>query len=177
MSKGKFIVIEGIDGCGKGTQVKKIVSHLRSRGTKVKTLSYPDRKGPIGALIDQYLYRQHDFSKEVQFLLYFSDFLKDKEKISKWLEEGNTIISDRYFSSTLAYQCLGGLPLDKGVEMWGLFDLPQPDVIVYLGISAETSRERKFGQKKGKLDRHEADSQFQNDLAKFYKHLIHSLLT
>ena len=76
MSKGKFIIIEGIDGCGKGTQTKKLVSYFRKQKKEVKSLSYPDRNGPIGALIDQYLHKKYNFSKEVQFLLYFSAFLK-----------------------------------------------------------------------------------------------------
>lgn len=170
MSKGKFIVIEGIDGCGKGTQVKKLVSHLRKQKVRVKTLSYPDRQGPIGSLIDQYLHREYNFSKEVQFSLYFSDFLKDKERIRKWLREGRTIIADRYFLSTLAYQSIGGFPIKRGLETAKLFDLPKPDMIVFLDINPETSLSRKFGQK-GMLDRHEADANFQKNLARVYRQL------
>lgn len=171
LSRGKFIVLEGIDGCGKGTQVKKLAAHLKGQKTQVKTLSYPDSEGPIGELIYKWLNRKYDFSKEVQSLLYFSDFLKDKEKINKWLKEGKTIISDRYFSSTIVYQCLGGFPLKKSLHVSKLFDLPKPDLIIYIDISSDTSIKRKFGQK-GELDRHEADAKFQSDLAKSYKKLI-----
>jgi len=170
MSKGKFIVIEGIDGCGKGTQVKKIASHLRKQNAKVKTFSYPDRNGPIGSLIDQYLHRKYNFSKEVQFLLYFSDFLKDKEAIKKWLQGGGVIVADRYFLSTLAYQSIGGFPVKRGLEAAKLFELPKPDMIIYLDINPETSLSRKFGQK-GALDRHEADAKFQRNLARVYRQL------
>ena len=170
MSKGKFIVIEGIDGSGKGTQVNRIVAHLRKRKVPVKTFSYPDRQGPIGSLIDQYLHRKYNFSKEVQFLLYFSDFLKDKEVIKKWLRQGKTIIADRYFLSTLCYQSIGGFPIKRGLEVARLFELPKPDMIIYLDIDPETSLERKFGQK-GMLDRHEEDIKFQKNLVRVYREL------
>ena len=170
MSKGKFIVLEGIDGCGKGTQAKNLVAHLRKQKAKVKTLSYPDRSGPIGSLIDQYLHRKYNFSKEVQFLLYFSDFLKDKDKIKKWRKEGKAIVADRYFTSTLAYQSIGGFSVARGLEVAALFDLPRPDLIIYLDIKPETSLARKFGQK-GMLDRHEADAKFQKNLVRVYRQL------
>ena len=170
MSKGKFIIIEGIDGCGKGTQTKKLVSYFRKQKKEEKSLSYPDRNGPIGALIDQYLHRKYNFSKEVQFLLYFSDFLKDKEAIKKWLSEGKIIVADRYFLSTLAYQSIGGFPVGRGLEAAKLFELPKPDVIIYLDINSTTSLERKFGQK-GMLDRHEADAKFQKNLTRVYGEL------
>lgn len=165
-------MFEGIDGCGGETQSKKLVQYLRKKGKAAQLLAYPDYKGPIGKLIHAYLYKRHDFSKEVQLLLYFADFLKDKDKIQKWLQEGKTIVSDRYFSSTVAYQCFNGFPVEKALQVSKLFNLPVPDVIFYLDITVETSIERKMKEKRGKLDRHEADKKFLSDLTKFYKQLI-----
>ena len=170
--RGTFIVLEGIDGCGGETQSKKLVQYLRKKGKAVQLLSYPDYKGPIGKLIHEYLYKRHDFSKEVQLLLYFADFLKDNEKIQRWLAEGKTIISDRYFSSTIAYQCSSGFAVEKALQMSKLFDLPVPDLILYLDITPETSIKRKMKEKRGKLDRHEADKEFLSKLGKLYKQLI-----
>lgn len=170
-SRGKFIVIEGIDGCGGETQSKKLAKYLREKKTPVKLLSYPDYQGPIGKVINQYLYKKYNFSKEVQFLLYFSDFLKDKDKINKWLNEGSTIIADRYFSSTIAYQCLNGVSVDVALSASKLFDLPRPNFIFFLNISPETSMARKKKEKGNKLDRHEADKKFLTALAEFYKQL------
>ena len=169
---GKFIVFEGIDGCGGETQSKKLVQYLKKRGKPAQLLSYPDYKGPVGKLIREYLYKRYNFSKEVQLLLYFADFLKDKDKIQKWLQEGKTIVSDRYFSSTLAYQCLNGFPVENALQVSKLFELPVPDVIMYLDITPETSIKRKIKEKNGKLDRHEADKKFLTDLVKFYKQLV-----
>lgn len=170
-SKGRFIVIEGIDGCGGETQSKKLVKHLREKKIPVKFLTYPDYKGPIGHIINEYLYKKYNFSTEVQFMLYFSDFLKDKDKIQKWLKEGNTIIADRYFSSTLAYQCASGFLLDTALQVSTLFHLPRPDLIIFLNISAETSMARKKKEKEDKLDRHEENKKFLTELAECYKNL------
>jgi hypothetical protein len=50
-----FIDFEGIDGCGKGTQVERAVGYLRQAFSKATSLKYPDRTTPIGKLIDAYL--------------------------------------------------------------------------------------------------------------------------
>lgn len=170
-NKGRFIVIEGIDGCGGETQSKKLAKFLRANKVSMRTLSYPDYKGPIGQIINKYLHKKYNFSKEVQFLLYFSDFLKDKDKINKWLNEGATIIADRYFSSTIAYQCLNGVSVDAALNMSKLFDLPRPDLIIFLNISPETSMRRKKKEKGSKLDRNEENKKFLTQLAQFYKQL------
>lgn len=169
--RGKFIVLEGIDGCGKTTEIRRLNDYLSSQGLEVQNLDYPDRQGPIGKLINSYLYRKYDFSKEVQFLLYFADFVKDKEKIRAWLNEGKVVLSDRYFSSTLAYQCSDGFSLDNAVKMSEFFELAKPDLIIYLSISSKTSLARKSKEKGENLDRHEEDVKFLNRLHDMYENL------
>jgi dTMP kinase len=169
--KGKFIVFEGIDGAGGETQSKLLFNYFKKQKKPVKKLSYPDYRGPIGKLIHQFLHKKYNFSPEVQFLLYFTDFLKDKEKIEKWKRENKIIISDRYFTSTLAYQGQKGFSIEKALKIFKIFDLPKPDLIIYLKISAETSIQRKFKEKRS-LDRHEADKKFLEKLSKFYEKLI-----
>jgi len=170
--KGNFIVLEGIDGCGGETQLSKLIEHFKNERVPAEKLTYPDYTGPIGKLIHEYLYKQYDFSKEVQFLLYFGDFLKDSEKIQGWLNMGKTIVSDRYFTSTLAYQCLNGFPLEKALQVSELFNLVRPSLIIYLDITAETSMKRKAQEKGGDLDRNESDRQFLSDLVHSYTQLI-----
>jgi dTMP kinase len=168
---GKFIVIEGIDGAGGETQTKLLFNYLKKKRKPVEKLSYPDYQGPIGKLIHQFLHRKYDFSPEVQFLLYSTDFLKDKEKIKMWLERGKFIIADRYFTTTLAYQGLKGFQLKEALKFAEIFALPKPNLIVYLKISPETSIKRKLKEKKN-LDRHEANKKFLSKLTNFYKELI-----
>jgi dTMP kinase len=168
---GKFIVIEGIDGAGGETQSKLLIDFFRKQKKSVEKLSYPDYKGPIGKLIHQFLHKKYNFTPEVQFLLYFTDFIKDKEKIKKWQRKGKIIIADRYFTSTLAYQCQKGFPLNTALKIAKLFKLPKPDLIIYLKISPQTSIQRKFKEKKN-LDRHEANKRFLAKLIRSYEKLI-----
>jgi dTMP kinase len=169
--KGKFIVFEGIDGAGGETQSILLFNYIKRQKIPVERLSYPDYRGPIGKLIHQFLHKKYDFPPEVQFLLYFTDFLKDKEKIENWRKENKIIISDRYFTSTLAYQGQKGFSIEKALKISKIFDLPKPDLIIYLKISPETSIKRKFREKKN-LDRHEADKKFLEKISKFYDKLI-----
>jgi dTMP kinase len=168
---GKFIVLEGLDGSGGETQINLLFNHLKSLDIDVEKLSYPDYNGPIGKLIADFLHKKYNFSPLNQFLLYLSDFLKDKQKINDWLSQGKIIISDRYFTSTIAYQVQLGFPLEKALAAAKLFKLPKPDLIIYSKISPETSVDRKLGDG-GKLDRYESDKQFLTKLSQTYENLI-----
>ena len=169
--KGKFIVFEGIDGAGGGTQSRLLYNFLKKAKIPVEKLIYPDYQGPVGKLIHQFLHKKYEFSPESQFLLYFLDFLKDREKIKKWQKERKTIISDRYFTSTLAYQCQKGIPLKVALKIAQIFQLPKPDLIIFLKVSLAASIKRKFKEKKN-LDRHESDKKFLEKINKFYEKLI-----
>ncbi|MBZ9578611.1 dTMP kinase [Patescibacteria group bacterium] len=168
---GKLIVFEGIEGAGGETQSELLFDFFKEQGKLVKKLSFPDNRGPIGELIHQFLHRKYDFSPRVQFLLYFSDFLKDKEKIERWQKEGEIIVSDRYFASTLAYQCAQKFSLSEALNIAEIFELPKPDLILYLKISPETGIQRKL-KEKNNLDRHESNKQFIEKVANFYEKLI-----
>lgn len=160
-TKGKFIIIEGIDGCGKGTQTK-LLSDFLSQKYEVLKKHYPDYGTPIGDLIDEWLHKKHEFSPDVQALMYFSDFMKDKELVEKYRESGKMVIGDRYFTTTIVYQAFKGVSLEKLLELARLFNLPKPDICIYLRISGETSLARKTKEKAGNLDRHEEDKKFQD---------------
>lgn len=170
-NKGKFIVFDGLDGCGKTTQIDLLIEYFRDKGRQVESIHYPDYKSGIGELIHQFLYKKYDFSPETQFLLYFADFIKDKEKIKQWLEQGKIVIADRYFTTTIAYQCLKGFSLDKALEIAQLFDLLKPDTVVYIDIAAKIALERKF-KEKGELDRHEGDIKFLSEIRSVFQKLV-----
>lgn len=168
---GKFIVFEGLDGAGTESQTALWLDYLRQQKKPAERIRYPDYEGPIGRLIHEYLHQKYDFSVEVQFLLYFTDFVKDVEKINEWLREGKTVIADRYFTSTIAYQGLRGFSEEKALKLAEFFNLPNPDLIVYLKVSSEVSIKRKF-KEKGSLDRNEKDKEFLVKLSGFYENLI-----
>lgn len=169
--KGKIIVIEGIDGAGIETQGKLLLDYLEKQEIAVERLYYPSYIQPIGKLIHEYLHKKYDFPVDVQFLLYFADFIKDKEKIQKWLKEGKIVLCDRYFTSTLAYQVLRGFSLEKALRVAKIFELPMPDLAVYLKVSVETSIKRKL-KEKNSLDRNEANKEFLIKVGRSYNKLI-----
>ncbi len=159
INKGKFIVIEGIDGCGKGTQTKLLSDFLSQKGHDVVLKKYPEYGKPIGDLINNWLYsKDYDFNVEAQTLLYFADFIKDKEYLENNLKNGKIVLSDRYFTSTIVYQKIKGMPISKLETLSQMFGLVKPDLVIYIKISPETSFERKSSQKD--LDRHEGDKKF-----------------
>jgi dTMP kinase len=166
---GKFIVFEGLDGAGTESLSKAFLSYFKKKG--VRRIHYPDYSESIGKTIHQYLHREYDLPVEVQFFLYFFDFVKDIERIEQWLKEGKIVIADRYFTSTLAYQGLRGFPQKVALDLARFFKLPKPDLIIYLEVSPETSTKRKL-REKGSLDRNEVNRKFLSRLAKFYKGLI-----
>jgi dTMP kinase len=156
---GKFIVIEGIDGCGKGTQTKLLSDFLSQKGYSIVLRKYPEYGKPIGDLISNWLHsKDYDFNVEAQTLLYFADFIKDKEYLENNLKDGKIILSDRYFTSTIVYQKIKGMPISKLETLSQMFGLVKPDLVIYIKISPETSFERKSSQKD--LDRHEGDKKF-----------------
>jgi dTMP kinase len=171
--EGKFIVIEGIEGCGKGTQTKILSDFLNKKGINVITKKYPEYGFPIGELINNWLYsKEYDFNPEAQTLLYFADFIKDKEVLENYLKNGKVIVSDRYFTTTIIYQKIKGFPLEKMLQLANIFDLRKPDLTIYIKISPETSFERKMKQKGIKdMDRHEKDKKFLYSLYENYEEM------
>ncbi len=170
--KGKLIILEGLDGAGIETQTKLLIKYLNDNGISSERIEYPDYDRAIGKLIQDYLYNKYDFDPDTQVMLYIADMVKDKTKIQKWLSEGKVVVSQRYATSTMAYQGLKGFSVEKIVKLAELFDLPKPDLIIYLKISAETSMIRKSEEKENGLDRHESDKKLLEDLYGSYKNLM-----
>lgn len=167
---GKLIVFEGIDGAGTESLSKAFLDYFKKQKKPVEIIRYPDSQGPIGKLIHQYLHEKYEFSPEVQFLIYFTDFVKDIKKIDDWLKKGKIVLADRYFTSALAYQGLRGFLRKDALRLAEIFKLTEPDLIIYLKVSPETSMRRKFKEKKS-LDRNEADKKFLGQLTEFYESL------
>jgi len=167
-TKGKFIVLEGIEGCGKGTQTK-FLSDFLSQKYEVVTKKYPEYGSPIGELISEWLHKKFELNVETQALLYFADFMKDAEAMENNLESGKMVVADRYFTTTIVYQYVNGFPLKKLLDLSNLFNLRKPDLTIYIKISPEESFRRKMKQKGlANMDRHEEDKKFLNSLYDAY---------
>jgi dTMP kinase len=170
---GKLIVLEGIDGAGKSTLTKALTEYLKKTGRKVRTLIYPDRSYIYGKIIDDFLHSKINLSVEEQFLLYLTDMVKDKIKISNAIADGEIVILDRYFFSTIAYQCSNGLDYERSKNFVELLSLNRSFGVFYIDIPIELSLQRKQKQKSlTGVDRFEANKSLLQSVKVFYERLF-----
>ena len=171
--RGKLIVIEGLDGSGKGTQAKLLYETLLGQGQKVRKVSFPDYDSNSSALIKMYLAGEFGTDpKAVNAYAASSFFAVDrfasfKKNWGKFYEEGGIVISDRYTTSNAVHQC-SKLPEAQWDEylQW-LFDfeyrlmgIPAPDKVIYLQVDPAVSQKLMSGRYQGdesKKDIHEKD--------------------
>src|ERR1017187_8651564 len=152
MRKNPFIAFEGIDGSGKSTQVKLLAYKLEKAGHKVHLTCEPTGS-PIGSLIRDIF--KHKFEADHRTIagLFIADrldhILNKTDGILKKLEEGNTVITDRYYFSSYAYQGTH-MSLDWVIEANSLSaELLRPDLNIFIDISPEISMKRLHDRKNG----------------------------
>ncbi|NCN39090.1 MAG: dTMP kinase [Candidatus Aenigmarchaeota archaeon CG_4_10_14_0_8_um_filter_37_24] len=162
----KFIVIEGLDGCGGETQTKLLKEYLAKNNISHKAFRSPDYSTDIGKAIKSYLDGKLSLDPESAFTLFASDTLLTSKKIQK--TKTNIVIMDRYITSTIAYQSARGLDFKKGIAFAKLMDYVKPDAIIYIDIKPETSMKRKQ-KEKGKLDYHESNLSYLEEVRRFYE--------
>ena len=147
--KGKFIVIEGIDGCGKTTQINEISKWLPNSGLLKKESTVITTREPGGSLLGKKLRRlildnnvNNKPSSLAELLLYSADRAEHVSKIiSPALKNNNWVISDRFSDSTMAYQGYGrniNLEIIKNIESI-VCQGEYPDITFFLEISPEES--------------------------------------
>ncbi|MDD5606597.1 MAG: dTMP kinase [Candidatus Pacebacteria bacterium] len=172
MTKGKFIVLEGIDGSGKATQTKLLIKYFKKKGLKVQKIDFPQHGTKSAAMVDEYLkgkYGKIDAYKASVF--YAIDRYDASFKIRKWLKQGNIVVADRYISSNAGHQ---GGKLDKQERKkyfkwlynleYNIFEIPKPDLTIILKSSPQISfkmsaqaKDRKKVYLGKKKDLHEKD--------------------
>ena len=170
MKKGKFIVIEGIDGCGGQTQTNLLKKYFGENNTLF--LSFPGYKTQLGQIIDDFLHKRTNYEeKDVEILIYYADILQFKPMILKALSEDKNVICDRYFTSTITFQSLNDKRnIEDILKLNEMFELPVPDNCFLLDITAEESQKRKSNEKQGfeNLDRNESNLDFLNNVRNQY---------
>ena len=168
--RGVLVSIEGIDGAGKDTQARLLESRLRSNGVVTFSHSYPDYSSRYGKIIREYLDRKIEMGQDELFFLQMLDKQKDRKKIEQELTNGGVLLMDRYLHSQIAYQSAGGFEYEKSKGIIGLSGMPVPDLVIYIDIPAETSRERKLAQRGG-LDRYEGSMEYLEKVRGVYEAL------
>jgi len=151
--KGKLIVIDGADGCGKATQTKKLIERLFREGYGTETLDFPQYyNNHFGNIVGCFL--RGDFGDPTQInpyfasILYAADRFESSKKIKRWLDGGKTVVLDRYVSANQIHQ--GGKIKDEQKREtflnWldkiehGVFSIPRPDLIIYLDVPTTTAQ-------------------------------------
>ena len=142
----ELIVIEGIDGSGKGTQAARLVEQLRAAGRRCELLSFPRyRDTRFGSKIGDFLngrFGQLDqVSPFLVSLLFAGDRFESKQVLMRALASNDLVICDRYVASNIAHQAakLDGAERDELIE-WvryvehSLYELPQPHRTVFLDL-------------------------------------------
>ena len=178
----KFIVIDGLDGCGKATQVKKLAEELKSMGKKVYTLDFPCYDSDSSAAVKMYLQGKinSDASKLNPYMcasFYAVDrFINFEQEYNKYFsEDDNTIIlADRYLSANIIHQ---GGKLSSRKERYEfirwcydyecrLVGLPVEDITIVLTVPPEISQgllEKRYNGDSSKKDIHESNVGYLND--------------
>jgi len=147
---GKFIVLDGPDGCGKTTQLKLLADYLKDKSIEVVQTEDPGGT-KIGEQISRLLKydAQGEMDVHTEALLFMASRAQLVAEIIKpALEKGKTVLCDRFISATCAYQGSSGYPVDKIIEL-GKFAVGDiwPDLTIILDIPAEEGRNR-TGHKK-----------------------------
>lgn len=143
---GKFITLDGPDGCGKTTQTKLLVDWLKKQGVAVESFRDPGGTD-IGEKIRQILLNpEHiQMSARSELLLYMAARTQLwEEKISPALKEGRCVILDRWLSSTCAYQgYAGGFGTENVIKIAAdCLERPWPDLTIILDVDLETAAKR-----------------------------------
>lgn len=143
--KGKFITIEGIDGCGKSTLAQNLTAALTQRGASVLLTKEPGGS-ELGKILRQILQEQKEpVCDKTEYLLFAADRAQHYKQIIKpALEQGKIVISDRWADSSVAYQGYGrGLDIEiiQTINAWATEKIT-PDLVLYIHIDAQTALTR-----------------------------------
>ena len=141
-SKKKFIVFEGIDGSGKSTQCSMLYDFIKSKNIPVQKL-YEPTSGKYGQMIRKFLQDKTPISVEEQIHLFIEDRKEDYElNIRPCIENGITIVMDRYFYSNAAYQGFGGISPSEIIKQNLDQGFPIPDRVYYIDIDPQEAMKR-----------------------------------
>lgn len=177
--KGIFIVIDGIDGSGKGTQVELVKHELTKKGKRVALLDFPRYGEQSSFMVRKYLNGEYGSLQEIDAykasIFYAIDRFDAKKDIEDKLLHNDVVISNRYVSANLIHQAakLGTLAEVKTYLSWaqeleyGILGLPKPDKTILLAISPQASiafveqkQQREYIKNASQKDIHEIDEEF-----------------
>jgi dTMP kinase len=185
----KLIVIEGLDGAGKSTQISLLKNWFSERNLQCRYIHFPRTETPyFGELIARFLRGEFGDINNVDpylvAMLYAGDRKDASPMLEAWLEEKYYVILDRYTYSNIAYQCA---KLQSPEEVRKLmewiknlefehFSIPRPDINIFLDVpfrfTEEKLNSRRMGEDRsylrGNTDIHESSLEFQKRVRDVY---------
>jgi dTMP kinase len=184
-----LIVIEGLDGSGKSTQIKKLCDHLDERQKTYEYIHFPRPDAPVfGDLISRFLRGEFGSIEQVNpylvALIYAGDRNDAAQTIRRKLSQGQVVLLDRYVYSNVAYQCAKfSDPAERDrLKQWILelefsyYRIPRPDLNLFLDVpfgfternllNARNGKDRHYLD--GNHDIHEIDMDFQKKVRDIY---------
>lgn len=185
-----LVVLEGLDGAGKSTQVKKLRTYLEEIFGEIEYIHFPRYDSAVyGNLISRFLRGDFGDNEKVHPQLVALLFAEDRHgaapEIKKQLEAGKTVLLDRYVYSNIAYQCAKLKKETEAEELrdwifnteYGEFSLPVPDLNIFLDVPIEFVEEKLKSSRgghdreylEGAQDIHEADIEFQKKVRSIYR--------
>ena len=185
-----LVVLEGLDGAGKSTQVKKLRNHLESIFGEIEYIHFPRYDAPVyGDLISRFL--RGDFGgndtvhPQLVALLFAEDRHGAAPAMKEKLAEGGCVLLDRYVYSNIAYQCAKLKDAAEADDLrdwifnteYGDFELPVPDLNIFLDVPIGFVESKLKSQRggddraylEGAQDIHEADIEFQKKVRAIYQ--------
>ena len=154
--RGKFIVFEGADGSGKSTQLKQLGKYLKAKGIEGYATREPT-DSPFGAMLRSCLTGRIETNEHTVAALFAADRLdhifNSVNGILKQLEDGVTVLCDRFYLSSLAYN--GGMVAPEWVYALNepAMRAVRPDLTIFLDLSTEESFRRVA--RRGETERYE----------------------
>lgn len=185
-----LVVLEGLDGAGKSTQVKMLRAYLEDLLGNLDYIHFPRYDAPVyGDLISRFLRGDFGSNEAVHPQLVALLFAEDRHgaapEMKKVLQSGGHVLLDRYVYSNIAYQCAKLRDPEEADELrewifnteYGNFDLPVPDLNIFLDVpigfvesklkSQRAGNDRNYLE--GGQDIHEADIEFQIRVREIYR--------
>lgn len=150
MSGARFLVLDGVDGCGKSTQARRLVEALAREGHDPVHLREPGGTGAGEALRALLLDPRTELCAESETLLFAASRRQMlAEQVAPALAAGRPVVCERFHPSTFAYQAVaGGLDPEAVLDLLGNWaDEPRPDLELILTLDPEVAAQRRGGDR------------------------------